>query len=148
MSCGRKQPAWGERARTAQEFNRQPLHPELTAATMLSRIDFILLDVQTLLCPGIKYVKVEPWSSRSWLVTRNKRWLSCLLTLCPVEARRDVYRKCSTLQHCSATRCSKREAVSLPSNSSVMKSLFLTPLSLMRLHRTILKLFLFCLFFF
>lgn len=42
-------------------------------------------------------VKVAPWSSHSWLVAQNKRWLSCLFTLDPVEARRDVYRKCSTL---------------------------------------------------
>lgn len=48
-------------------------------------------------CLGKRDVKVPAWSSHSWLVAQNKRWLSCLFTLDPVEARRDVYRKCSTL---------------------------------------------------
>lgn len=141
----------GGARKTAQEFNRQPLQPESTAATALSRIDFILLDVQSAPLPGHKTCECLVALARR---AETKGDFHAFLGSAP--SRRDGMftgsaARSGIVQQPAAL---KREAVSLPSNSGywLMKSLFsfffLTPLPLMRLHRTILKLFSLLSFFF
>lgn len=93
----------GRQCKTARELNPQPLCSETQQKWLQQKPrnalqgGFTPLDVPMCFCLCKNDVKVAPWSSHSWLVAQNKRWLSCLFTLDPVEARRDVYRKCSTL---------------------------------------------------